>query len=141
MSDNAFEKAVRDKLAAMPGVFMHHPPDDRVARNWKPGDFIFGHQSHWGVIEAKEVTGPSFPISRWSANQRLAAETVTAAGGTYWLLVRYQPSRLVSAFHGTFLRGVPAHAGLRPEQGRLMNVAGQGFDISLLVVVRPVGPH
>ncbi len=138
MSDQAFEKAVADKLREHgPNVFVYHPPDDRHARQWKPADFMFGFGSHWGWIETKEVQGETFPISRWPANQRLHCKLVTEAGGTYWLVVRYMPSRAVAAFHGALL--MPLERGsLKIIDGRDLTL-GRSFTIDLLIATRPIG--
>lgn len=144
VSDNSFEKRVGEQLRDLEGTWVYHPPDDRMARQWKPGDFVFGHSSHWGVIEAKEVTGETFPVSNWSPQQRLSCQAVTRAGGTYWLLVRFVPSGAVAAFHGGQLEyWLEAHGGrgsLKAIEGRVLNrPEGKGFDLDLLVAIRPPG--
>ena len=107
------------------------------ARQWKPGDFIFGHASHWGVIECKEIQGETFPISKWPPNQRMHCRAVTEAQGTYWLVVRFMPSGAVAAFHGglllNFVRG-----SLKAIDGRLLHT-GRGFSVDLLIASRPIG--
>lgn len=141
MSDQAFERAVSDKLRAMaPAVWVYHPPDDQRARQWKPGDFIYGatlkdgtiSYPGWGVIECKEVTGAaSFPLSRWSPQQRGHAQAVTAAGGRYWLLVRFQPAGAVVAFKVTPYIATKAQGSLSPVEGTVLS-EGRSFSLKPL---------
>lgn len=134
LSDNTFEKSVATKLRETPGLWSYHPPDDRMARQWKPGDFIVGRGPVWGVLEAKEVQGETFPISRWSPQQRVHCQAVLAAGGRYWLVVRFTPSMAVAAFWGQLgidLARTGRRASLKAIDGKPLN-AGRTFILESL---------
>lgn len=129
MSDQAFENAVAERLRATAGVFVYHPPDLRMARLWKPGDFIVGGTFGFEVLECKEVSGgDNFPLSKWSPQQRVAATAVAAGGGDYWLVVRYQPARTVAAFLVGRHVFVDSSGGLAPDDGAILT-HGRSFTL------------
>lgn len=141
MSDQSFEQAVGKKLRALDDVFVYHPPDDPKTRIWKPGDFIVGAGPHWCVIECKEVKDTNYPLSKWSPQQRAMARSVIAAGGIYWLVVRFEPAGTVCAYR--VLRSLDGDGALTPEStGSLkswdasaicLNTRGRAFEVEPLI--------
>jgi len=91
VSDEPFERLVARKLARVSGLWVHHPDDAPGGRKApRPADFIFGHRLGWGLLEVKHCAGASLPAAQWPPSQRRTAARVTAAGGSYFLLVRFE---------------------------------------------------
>jgi hypothetical protein len=141
VSDQAFERSVGEHLRARPDLFAYHPPDDPATRQWKPCDFLVCVEGRFIGIECKEVAAQSFPLSRWTSQQRGFAQQINLAGGRYFLLVRFAPSRHVEAFH---IAGVELlmglHGSLVPGQGLPLSTSRGGFDLAPMLVRELVYP-
>lgn len=90
MSVNPFEQKIGRWLAAIPECWSYHPPDIPMRKQWAPADFLVMWGNRFVAIECKSVeTGFTFPLSRWTPQQRQAAEGIRRAGGRYVLLVGF----------------------------------------------------
>lgn len=92
MSSNAAEQELGRWLRSLPDTWVHHPVDHPKARYWKPADFVVCRTGFMFLIESKEVaTGPRFPLSNWTAQQRNTAVAVARDGkATYVLCVHFK---------------------------------------------------
>jgi hypothetical protein len=130
MSDNSFERAVADKLRALPDTFTYHPPDDPRTRQWKPCDFIVCRNGKFTAIECKEIQGDTFPLSRWSPQQRGHANAISLAGANYWLVVRFMPSSIVIGYRAAAYSD-RTRGSLGPFDG--MHLGVKSFDIEKVI--------
>lgn len=100
MSKQSFERKVALWAKETPGLWSYHPPDTPMGKQFVPGDFIYGTDGNWGVIECKSTESNRFLWSEWTLNQRRQCAKALAGGGHYWVFVQYEKLGLAVAVHG-----------------------------------------
>jgi hypothetical protein len=116
VSNNPFENKIAAWLSD-PSYFAYHPPDySGHFKIWAPADFLVLTGGVFTAIECKSVaTGSTFPLSRWTPQQRQSLARVVRAGGHYVLLVQYEQFRTITAFRPD---PTPARGSLDMTGGR-----------------------
>jgi hypothetical protein len=118
VSNNPFEQKIANWLTGE-GAWFHHPPDySGHFKVWAPADFLVLVGGIFTAIECKSVqTGSTFPLSRWTPQQRQSLVRVVRAGGYYVLLVQYEQFRTITAFRPD---PTPARGSLDMTGGRIV---------------------
>jgi hypothetical protein len=91
VSNQPFEREVAAALDRTPRLWVYHPWEPEGSHASVPADFFFGHLHGWGLLEVKQTALTTLPARQWTVSQRRVARDITAAGGHYWLLVRFLP--------------------------------------------------